>query len=506
MSRIIKPTDADYFGTHTDAVQVTVQNGNQTTKLSLTDFIDRYLAKTADLLSKSNIHHGKFNAGNITEEGWYDSVTLGRPEGSESDEKYFLYQSSNGGQMCFSRRNSGKAYHRLGKEHPWMPITRDDYIAQQIGAKASVVHKMAYTRSASNFTGGTYYDDLTHLMEVYAGNNLETTVIDLRSQQPWDFQPHDIIAVPCFYRRGFSRDGVDTYPYDSDAYIYVSDSPDPDHSMSHLCSDFVKVKSMGGQKYPFTEKQKNYQDLALCRDVLFAEGEYYMHYLSVNIPSAGSYYVHIHGNFSTPGSWFVLDQVKVYRRWEDIDATFIDHLSIRDASGTTGTMGRYARVDFYSPNNGSKGTFILKNNDCSIKIVPDNVHKEILLSVDTDVIKSGLYNVGEFTTIEAGEAAAAAAEICGNTDIHLIYLMYEGDKYAYIENYPTGTICRQFIHYSQMVSTRVITFTDATRNEVSVVGAWSALQIVEQIHWNNLMENIENLQERVTALENAGNS
>lgn len=270
---------------------------------------------TAAEATKPNIHHGEFNAGLITEEGWYDSITSGRPEGSESDEKYFLYHSGNGGQVCFSRRNSGKAYHRLGKEHPWMPITHDDYVLQRIAAVASRPYNVVDDISADSWGGGVLEEN-THLREVYAGDHLENTEIDLRLSLE-NIRPHDIIAVRCFYRRGFSRDGVDTYPYDSDAYIYLSDSEQPGHSAAHLKSDFIKVKSMGAQGFPFTDPQKGWQDLALCRDILFNDtlgnGEYYMHYLTVNIPAPGNYCLHIHGNFSTPGSWFVLDKTIVHR-------------------------------------------------------------------------------------------------------------------------------------------------------------------------------------------------
>ena len=73
--------------------------------------------------NRSKIHVGEFNANEITEEGWYDSVVEGIPEGSEPNEKYFLYHSSNGGQTCFSRDNSGKAYHRLDSQHLWAALT-----------------------------------------------------------------------------------------------------------------------------------------------------------------------------------------------------------------------------------------------------------------------------------------------------------------------------------------------------------------------------------------------
>ena len=276
---------------------------------------------TAAEATKPNIHHGEFNAGLITEEGWYDSIVSGRPEGSESDEKYFLYHSGNGGQVCFSRRNSGKAFHRLGKEHPWMPVTRDDYTLQHSAAMAARNYRMIYDHGAGDWAGGSY-DPSTDLREVYAGDNLQTPTFHLC--QPFTVHPHDILRVRCFYRRGNSRDGIDTYPFDSDAYIYLSDSPERDHSMAHLRSDFIKVQPLGSSGYPFTEEQKNWQDLAFARDHLFntAGGEEYCtHYLHCHPAEPGTYYLHIAGDFSFNASWFVLDTVSVYSRDYTVYAT-----------------------------------------------------------------------------------------------------------------------------------------------------------------------------------------
>lgn len=259
-------------------------------------------------------HKGEFNAGLITEEGWYDSITLGRPEGSESDEKYVLYHSSNGGQVCFSRRNSGKAFARLGKEHPWVSLNHDDHTTQQ-SAAAALLHyssndEIAYNEWTANVSAGFSTDSNTRLAEVYAGNGCENKVIDV--YKTVFLRPNDIIKVRAIYRRGFSWEGVDNYPYDSDAYIYVSDQSAAGHDITHLKSDIVKVKSLGSLGFPFTEEQKQWQDLAFIRDILFRSNtEYGWHYIKVNVPVAGNYYLHIAGNFSSNASWIVFGDGQV---------------------------------------------------------------------------------------------------------------------------------------------------------------------------------------------------
>lgn len=263
----------------------------------------------------TGLHRGEFNAGLITEEGWYDSITLGRPEGSESDEKYVLYQSSYGGQICFSRRNSGKAFSRLSKEHPWVSLNHDDYATQQ-SAAAALIHYgkvngyIGFNEWVANVSAGFGTDSNTRLAEVYAGNGCENKVIDVYTAV--FLRPNDIIKVRAIYRRGFSWEGVDNYPYDSDAYIYVSDQTAAGHELTHLKSDFVKVKSLGSLGFPFTEEQKQWQDLAFVRDVLFrSDTEYGWHYIKVNVPVAGNYYLHIAGNFSSNASWIVFGDGQV---------------------------------------------------------------------------------------------------------------------------------------------------------------------------------------------------
>ena len=284
-------------------------------------------------LKEAGVHHGELNANDITEEGWYDSIVLGRPEGSESDEKYFLYHSSNGGQVCWSRRNSGKTYHRLGLGHPWVATTHDDYGLQQSASAALNYYvkttDISYSMWDWNSTAGKGLDSNTRLAEVYAGNELEVTDIDV--YQRLRLHPNDIIKVRVIYRRGFSRDGVETYPYDSDAYIYVSDQQQTGHNIAHLKSDFIKVKSLGSLGFPFTDAQKNWQDLAFVRDNLFRDGtEYGWHYIKVNVPAEGDYWLHIAGNFSTAGSWIVIGEAEVWSKGDDarilsLQETAADH-------------------------------------------------------------------------------------------------------------------------------------------------------------------------------------
>lgn len=271
-----------------------------------------------DVPYKSKMHHGEFNAGNITEEGWYDSIVSGRPEGSESDEKYVLYQSSNGGQICFSRRNSGKVYERLGKEHPWVNVSYCDHGLEHATAMALITYGQPVVTDASDINAGSThtpegygYDGNTNLLEYYAGDHGDVKHFHL--SMPLSLHPDDVLKVRCMYRRGGSAVGISDYKYDSDAYIYVSRSSAEGHGIDQLVSDFIKVKPLGGQHFPFTEGQALWQDLAFLRDSFFASGTTYgRHLVKVNAEAPGTYYLHIVGDFSTAASWFALDRVEHY--------------------------------------------------------------------------------------------------------------------------------------------------------------------------------------------------
>lgn len=271
-----------------------------------------------DVANKTTKHHGEFNANNITEEGWYDSIVLGRPEGSESDERYVLYHSSNGGQLCFSRRNSGKVYERLGIGHPWVNVSYDDHSLEHATAMALIVYSQKDRKDAEyigeyslHTPDGYRFDPNTNLLEYYAGDGGE--VKHFHIALPVTVSPDGVLKVLCVYRRGGSYDGVTQYKYDSDAYIYVSRSEDEGHGIDQLVSDFIKVKPLGGQHFPFTEGQASWQDLAFLRDSFFAAGTTYgRHLLKVNAEAPGTYYLHIVGDFSTAASWFALDNVEIY--------------------------------------------------------------------------------------------------------------------------------------------------------------------------------------------------
>lgn len=271
-----------------------------------------------DVANKSTKHQGEFNANDITEEGWYDSIVLGRPEGSESDEKYVLYHSSNGGQICFSRRNSGKVYERLGVTHPWVSVSYDDHSLEHATAMSLITYRLSITLQASNVDeqgtktpAGYALDTNTNLIEYYAGNNAEVTHFHICVARR--ILPDSIIDIRCMYRRGNSSDGVSQYKYDSDAYIYVSRSPEEGHGIDQLVSDFIKVKPLGGQHFPFTEAQASWQDLAFLRDSFFLpETTYGRNLMKVNAEVTGTYYIHIVGDFSTPASWFALDKIRIY--------------------------------------------------------------------------------------------------------------------------------------------------------------------------------------------------
>lgn len=275
-------------------------------------------AGKSEVAGKSARHHGEFNAGNITEEGWYDSVVSGRPEGSESDERYVLYMSSNGGQICFSRRNSGKVYARLSKEHPWVNVSYCDHSLEHATAMAITTYALRTAKDAASINadathteGGYGYDQNTDLLEYYAGDNAD--VKHFHIALPLTLNPDDVLKVRCTYRRGGSAVGISDYKYDSDAYIYVSRSSAEGHGIDQLVSDFIKVKPLGGQHFLFTEGQVLWQDLAFLRDSFFASGTTYgRHLLKVNAEAPGNYYLHVVGDFSTPASWFALDDVKIY--------------------------------------------------------------------------------------------------------------------------------------------------------------------------------------------------
>lgn len=272
-----------------------------------------------DVANKSTKHQGEFNANDITEEGWYDSIVLGRPEGSESDEKYVLYHSSNGGQICFSRRNSGKVYERLGVTHPWVSVSYDDHSLEHATAMALIYYGAPTTKDAATINNtathtpyGYGYDSNTNLIEYYAGDSGQMKHFHVAL--PLTLFPDEVLKVRCMYRRGNSADGVNEYKYDSDAYIYVSRSIEEGHSFDQLVSDFIKVKPLGGQHFPFTEGQASWQDLAFLRDSFFADGTTYgRHLLKVNAEAPGTYYLHIVGDFSTPASWFALDRIVQYQ-------------------------------------------------------------------------------------------------------------------------------------------------------------------------------------------------
>jgi hypothetical protein len=313
--------------------------------------IQEILNKVVD---KSERHVGEFNANNITEEGWYDSIVLGRPEGSESDERYFLYHSPNGGQVCFSRRNSGKVYERLGVGHSWVNVSYNDYIMEHGTAMALNSYSVKDTQSASSIgqygaytAEGFYFDPNTNLIEYYAGDGGEVKHFHL-SLPINDMKPDSIIKVRCIYRRGGSYNGVTTYKYDSDAYIYVSRSSEEGHDLSQLVSDFIKVKPLGGQHFPFTEGQQSWQDLAFLRDLFFANGTTYgQHLLKVNAEETGQYFLHIVGDFTTPQSWFAIDYVQVYTDAGDEidDSNFtIETYSTAPAS-IDAELNKYYRID-----------------------------------------------------------------------------------------------------------------------------------------------------------------
>lgn len=270
------------------------------------------------VVNKSNKHQGDFNANYIIEEGWYDSIVLGCPEGSESDERYFLYHSANGGQVCFSRRNSGKVYQRIGVGHPWVNVSYDNHSLEHATAMSLITYHLGLTLQASDVDeqgtktpSGYTIDTNTNLIEYYARDIAEVNHFHICVAR--HISPDSIIDIRCIYRRGSSSDGVSKYKYDSDAYIYVSRSPEEGHGFDQLVSDFIKVKPLGGQHFPFTEEQASRQNLTFLRNSFFLSASTYgRNLMKVNAEVADTYYIHIVGDFSKPLSWFALDKIHIY--------------------------------------------------------------------------------------------------------------------------------------------------------------------------------------------------
>jgi hypothetical protein len=210
-------------------------------------------------------------------------------------------------------------YARLGKEHPWVNVSYCDHSLEHATAMALITYGLNtviaapdFDRESAHTAEGYGYDANTHLLEYYAGDNGE--VKHFHIALPISLNLDDVLKVRCMYRRGNSYDGsVGQYKYDSDAYIYVSRRAEEGHSLDQLVSDFIKVKPMGGQHFPFTEGQQSWQDLAFLRDSFFANGTTDgRHLLKVNAEAPGTYYLHIVGDFSTAASWFALDFAEKY--------------------------------------------------------------------------------------------------------------------------------------------------------------------------------------------------
>ena len=181
-------------------------------------------------------------------------------------------------------------------------------------------------------------------------------------------------------------------------------------------------------------------------------------------------------------------------------SAFFYRLDLRNAAGTSGEFNHYAQFGFYGIDNVRKGVIILKNKDHSIKIIPDIPHREILLSINTDVVKGGYY-IGTFPTVDDFDRQAAVAGISGDKSNFIIIGDIDGGSNAYIENYPTGTQCVQILHQGTMVSTRIITYTDTTRRSVREVGLWNQLALPTTADIDRINTMLGDLDHRVEDLE-----
>lgn len=288
------------------AYQVAIKNGFVGTEQEWLDSLKIDQTKLDQIDSRidklsNRIHVGQFNANNLTEEGWYDSITLGRPVGSESDEKYFLYMSSNGGQVCFSRRNSGKVYHRLGLEHPWRPVTHDDYGRLQANASALNVYPVS-SQSQFQFSGNNIHTS-GNCSEIYSGDDLSVTSFDLVYRVL--LNPDDIVEVSCFYRRGNSNEGFNKYPQDSDAYLYITEFGEGigGSDQETLLSDYIKIRSLGTLDQQVADGD-HYQDLNTAEQIMATGCS--KHYIKYTGTIPKQVYIHLAGDFSVKSSWLAI--------------------------------------------------------------------------------------------------------------------------------------------------------------------------------------------------------
>lgn len=411
-------------------------------------------------LNKANVHVGEFNAGNTYEEGWYDSVVLGRPEGSESDEKYLMYQSSNGGQVCFSRRNSGKAYHRLGKGHPWISLTTDDNSLQQANSAAVHSYKsVGIIDSASELlklaAGNEGYH--THeaasgiISEIYSGDNLEVNkfhyvvnlkeaIKELTDSEVTEVYNDVIIAVKCFYRKGNSAEAFNNYVYDSDAYVYVNDKEEAGHTIETLCSDFIKVKSLASLSYPFNDGEKGWQDMILAEKIFYPSDEeidnynYATHYVKIS-KYKDNPYLHIVGDFSVRASWFVLGSIEIFNVVETIEST-----------------ENNAKLDLYVGYSNSNSNSVTPNGKTNI-IVSDGTHK-------SNIGINGINGINVTSTADGNiEIASVQASNTANGII-------TSDDYKKLSQIGTVRTITNITNINSLYSTHIVTIPNNTTKQI----------------------------------------
>lgn len=202
-------------------------------------------------------------------------------------------------------------------EIPYNILKKTDFLSQQSAAASLINYNtisddITYNEWIANSSEGFISDSTTRLDEVYAGNDPNNFITTIDVRKTVYLRPNDIIKIRAFYRRGFARQGIEDYPNNSYAYIYVTDTPDSHYNEYNLKSDFIQVKSLGSLGVPLTEEQKDNQNLSFARyDVFKQDAEYGWHYLKTNVPVAGNYYLHIVGNFIQEGSWIVFGDGQV---------------------------------------------------------------------------------------------------------------------------------------------------------------------------------------------------
>lgn len=288
---------------------LTIVKDGENIKISLNDLYS-FLRQYKEF---SEIHNGEFDADNITTEGWYTSITSGKPKESESDEDYLLYMSTDGEQICFSKKNGGKVYHRPNKDSAWITVSHDDYVLNQIASSALGNYVRVNMVPVSNIVNSTHVE--AELAACYAGEELQHPDCDMTVRV--SLWPNDIIKVRCLYRCGNLAQSIEEYSQDSNAYLYVQGDGIP-------VSDTIKIRPMAEIKSFFVPDE--YERLSPITPFLRTISVIFNgfprvceHYIKCNAIEAGDYDLHIKGNFGIADSLVLVDEIEIYRQVQGVN-------------------------------------------------------------------------------------------------------------------------------------------------------------------------------------------